>query len=92
MLALVLALGLASCGIDVEAVTAGGQLTRFEGQWQCDVQSLSFESVEAIDAELDVRLAGQGLTREQYDAFKKVVEKLPEVRTGIRESYEVSCG
>ncbi len=92
MLALLLVLSLSSCGIDVEAVTAGGLLTQFEGRWQCDVQSLSFDSVEAIDAELDERLAADGLTREQYDAFKKVVEKLPEVRIGIRESYEVACG
>ena len=66
-------------------------LTSIEGRWMCDVQRYTFESQDDIQAELDARLAGNGVTAEQYHAFKDDLTKHEDLRQQVRAAYDQAC-
>jgi hypothetical protein len=67
-------------------------LTSIEGRWMCDVQRYTFESQDDIQAELDDRLAGNGVSAEQYHAFKDDLTKHQDLREQVRAAYDQMCG
>ena len=73
-------------------VTAGHEaLAALEARWQCDVQRSTHPDLDAIEADLDDRLAGNGFDREQYRDFKDDATDHAEVRALIRAEYEAYC-
>jgi hypothetical protein len=71
---------LAGCGVSYDT----DLMASLEGRWMCDVQRYTFDEVGDIQAELDSRLAGNGVSAEQYRAFKDDLTKQP----GLREMVD----
>jgi len=57
----------------------------------CDVQRYTFDEVGDIQAELDSRLAGNGVTAEQYRAFKDDLIDNPELRQTVAVEFTAYC-
>jgi len=81
------ALFLAGCGVSYDAPL----LSSLEGRWMCDVQRYTFDEVGDIQAELDARLAGNGVTAEQYRAFKDDLIDSPELRETVAVEFSAYC-
>lgn len=81
------ALLLAGCGVSYEAEL----LASIEGRWMCDVQRYTFDQVGDIQAELDTRLAGNGVTAEQYRAFKDDLIDSAELRDIVAVEFATYC-
>lgn len=81
------ALVLAGCGISYDAPL----LASIEGRWMCDVQRYTFDEVGDIQAELDARLAGNGVTSEQYRAFKDDLIDSSELRDAVAAEFTNYC-
>jgi hypothetical protein len=81
------ALALAGCGVSYDAPL----LASIEGRWMCDVQRYTFDEVGDIQAELDVRLAGNGVTAEQYRAFKDDLIDSSELRETVAFEFTGYC-
>ena len=78
---------LAACGVSYDATL----LSSIEGRWMCDVQRYTFDDVGDIQAELDTRLAGNGVTAEQYRAFKDDLVDGPELREDVATEFTGYC-
>lgn len=78
---------LAGCAPSYDAAL----LSSVEGRWQCDVQRYTFDTQADIQAELDARLAGSGITAEQYRAFKDDLTKDPDLRRQVKDVYDARC-
>lgn len=78
---------LAGCGVSYDT----GLLASLEGRWMCDVQRYTFDEVGDIQAELDSRLAGNGVSAEQYRAFKDDLSKQPELREIVEAELISYC-
>jgi hypothetical protein len=81
------ALALAGCGVSYDAPL----LASIEGRWMCDVQRYTFDEVGDIQAELDARLAGNGVTSEQYRAFKDDLIDSSELRETVAVEFTSYC-
>ena len=57
----------------------------------CDVQRYTFDEVGDIQAELDARLAGNGVTSEQYRAFKDDLIDSSELRETVAVEFTSYC-
>lgn len=66
-------------------------LTSIEGRWLCDVQRYTFDTQADIQAELDRRLEGNGVTAEQYRAFKDDLTEDAELRAAVKAAYRQRC-
>jgi hypothetical protein len=77
----------AGCGVSYDATL----LSSIEGRWQCDVQRFTFADVGDIQAELDARLAGNGVTAEQYRAFKDDLIDDPDLRAEVAVEFTGYC-
>ncbi len=78
---------LAGCGVSYDT----GLMASLEGRWMCDVQRYTFDDVGDIQAELDSRLAGNGVSTEQYRAFKDDLTKQPELREMVNTELIAYC-
>ena len=78
---------LAGCGVSYDT----SLLASLEGRWMCDVQRYTFDEVGDIQAELDSRLAGNGVSAEQYRAFKDDLSKHPELREMVDTELIAYC-
>ena len=78
---------LAGCGVSYDA----DLLASIEGRWMCDVQRFTFDDVGDIQAELDARLAGNGVSAEQYRAFKDDLTEQPELRQHVESELIAYC-
>jgi uncharacterized lipoprotein YmbA len=87
-LILIAALLIASCAPRYDAAL----LTSIEGRWMCDVQRYTFESQQDIQAELETRLSGNGVSADQYRAFKDDLTKQQNLRDEVRAVYDQQCG
>jgi len=58
----------------------------------CDVQRYTFETQADIQAELDSRLEGNGVSAEQYRAFKDDLTKQIELRQMVEGAFDQRCG
>lgn len=67
-------------------------LASVEGGWMCDVQRYTFETQQDIQAELNSRLEGNGVSAEQYRAFKDDLTKQQGLRDEVRAAYDQQCG
>jgi hypothetical protein len=81
------ALALAGCGVSYDTPL----LASIEGRWMCDVQRYTFDEVGDIQAELDARLAGNGVTSEQYRAFKDDLIDSSELRETVAVEFTSYC-
>jgi hypothetical protein len=77
----------AGCGVSYDT----DLLASVEGRWMCDVQRFTFDEVGDIQAELDSRLAGNGVSAEQYRAFKDDLTKQPELREMVEGELTAYC-
>jgi len=77
----------AGCGVSYPAEL----LASIEGRWVCDVQRYTFDDIGDIQAELDGRLAGNGITAEQYRAFKDDLIDDSELRDTVAVEYAAYC-
>ena len=85
--ALVTVVVAASCsGADGDAT-----LVTLEARWLCDVQRQTFDDLPAIEAELEGRLATEGLTWADYDLFKERLNSSSDLRTTVSEEYDAYC-
>lgn len=75
------------CGVSFDTEL----MASIEGRWMCDVQRHTFADTTDIQAELDARLAGNGVTADQYRAFKDALTKQPELRDQVRTVYDGYC-
>ncbi len=66
-------------------------LASIEGRWMCDVQRFTFETQADIQAELDGRLAGNGVSIAQYRHFKDNLTSRFDLRQKVQEAYEQRC-
>jgi len=78
---------LAGCGVSYDAAL----LSSIEGRWMCDVQRYTFDDVGDIQAELDARLAGSGVTAEQYRAFKDDLIDQSDLRAEVAVEFTAYC-
>jgi len=78
---------LAGCGVSYDAEL----LASIEGRWMCDVQRYTFDDVGDIQAELDSRLAGNGVTAEQYRAFKDDLIDQADLRAEVAIEFTAYC-
>ncbi len=78
---------LAGCGVSYDA----DLLVSLEGRWMCDVQRYTFDDVGDIQVELDARLAGNGVSAEQYRAFKDDLTKQPDLREQVGAELVAYC-
>ena len=78
---------LAGCGVSYDA----DLLASLEGRWMCDVPRFTFDEVVDIQAELDARLASNGVTAEQYRAFKDDLTDSPELRDHVAIEFAAYC-
>jgi hypothetical protein len=85
---IVTALLLTACAPSYDATL----LASIEGRWMCDVQRYTFETQQDIQAELDARLEGNGVSPEQYHAFKDDLTKKQDLRDQVRAVYDQQCG
>jgi hypothetical protein len=77
----------AGCGVSYDT----DLLASIEGRWMCDVQRFTFDEVGDIQAELDARLAGNGVSSEQYKAFKDDLIKQPDLRRLVETELTTYC-
>ena len=77
----------AGCGVSYDAPL----LSSIEGRWMCDVQRYTFDDVGDIQAELDTRLEGNGVTPEQYRAFKDDLIDDPDLRASVAIEFTAYC-
>jgi len=84
---IVAAVLLAGCGVSYDA----DLMTSLEGRWMCDVQRYTFDEVGDIQGDLDSRLAGNGVSAEQYRAFKDDLTKQPELREMVDTEFVAYC-
>ena len=84
---IVAAVLLAGCGVSYDA----DLMASLEGRWMCDVQRYTFDEVGDIQSELDSRLAGNGVSAEQYRAFKDDLTKQPELREMVDTEFVAYC-
>lgn len=66
-------------------------LASIEGRWMCDVHRYAFSDLDAMQAELDSRLKGNGVDADSYRAFKDALEERPELRASVWAEYEAYC-
>ncbi len=66
-------------------------LSSIEGRWMCDVQRYTFQTQGDIQAELDGRLEGNGVSAEQYRHFKDDLTKDVDLRTMVKAAFEQRC-
>ncbi len=66
-------------------------LASIEGRWMCDVQRYTFDTQADIQAELDRRLEGNGVTPEQYRAFKDDLIEDAGLRAAVKAAYALRC-
>lgn len=85
--ALTAAVLLSGCGVAYDAEL----LASIEGRWMCDVQRYTFENTTDIQAELDFRLADNGVSSEQYRAFKDDLTEQPDLREQVAAEYAAYC-
>jgi hypothetical protein len=78
---------IAGCGVSYDETL----LSSIEGRWMCDVQRYTFDEVGDIQTELDARLAGNGVTPEQYRAFKDDLIDSPELRDRVAVELAAYC-
>lgn len=78
---------LTGCGVSYDT----DLLASIEGRWMCDVQRFTFDDVGDIQAELDARLTGNGISAEQYRAFKDDLTKQPELREMVETELTAYC-
>ncbi len=57
----------------------------------CDVRRYTFDEVGDIQLELDARLAGNGISSEQYRAFKDDLIDSPELRESVAVELAAYC-
>ena len=57
----------------------------------CDVQRYTFDEVGDIQAELEARLADNGVTTDQYRAFKDDLIDKPELREIVGIEFTGYC-
>jgi len=57
----------------------------------CDVQRFAFDDLSEIDAKLDTRLADDGFDRNAYDAFKTDLERRPDLRQLVLDTFNDTC-
>ena len=81
------ALVLTGCGVSYD----GDLLASLEARWMCDVQRHTFDDVGDIQAELDARLDGNGVTSEQYRAFKDDLIDSSELRGTVAAHFAAYC-
>jgi hypothetical protein len=84
---IVASLLLAGCGVSYDA----DLMASLEARWMCDVQRYTFEEVGDIQAELDSRLAGNGVTAEQYRAFKDDLIGSSNLRDQVANDFAAYC-
>lgn len=82
-----ISIALAACAPSYDA----DLLTSIEGRWLCDVQRYTFDTQADIQAELDRRLEGDGVTAEQYRAFKDDLTENAELRAAVKAAYLQRC-
>ncbi len=66
-------------------------LTSIEGRWMCDVQRYAFDTPTDIQTELENRLAGDGVSVEQYQRFKRDLASQITLRNQVQTAYEQAC-
>jgi len=66
-------------------------LASIEGRWMCDVQRFTFETQADIQAELDGRLTGNGVSIAQYRHFKDNLTSQFDLRQKVQEAYDQRC-
>jgi hypothetical protein len=66
-------------------------LASIEGRWLCDVQRYTFDTQADIQVELDRRLEGNGVSAEQYRAFKDDLTKDRDLRGMVKAAFEQRC-
>ncbi len=81
------AIALAACGVANDEAL----LSSIEGRWMCDVQRYTFEETSGLHAELESRLAGNGVSAEQYRAFKDDLSRHQELRSQVAVAYDAYC-
>jgi hypothetical protein len=62
-----------------------------EAKWKCDVERYVFEDLDSLTAELDKRLLGSDLSKEEYEAFVLLVDEDEDLRLHVRWAYEDRC-
>ncbi len=85
--AIVATVCLAGCGVSYDTEL----MASLEARWMCDVQRYTFDEVGDIQTELDSRLAGNGVSAEQYRAFKDDLTKQPELREQVGAELVAYC-
>lgn len=85
--AMVTAILLPACGVSYDAEL----LRSLEARWMCDVQRYTFDEVGDIQSELDSRLAGNGVSAEQYRAFKDDLIDDPDLRAEVALEFVAYC-
>ncbi len=78
---------LAGCGVGYDAAL----LSSIEGRWMCDVQRYAFADTADIVTDLEGRLAGNGVSVEEYRAFKDDLTKRPDLREQVAAEYGAYC-
>jgi hypothetical protein len=58
----------------------------------CDVTRFAYQDLGELQAELDARLGGAGLTRDDYDAFKAELASNEARRAEVVAAYDGLCG
>jgi hypothetical protein len=76
---------------DVELTDGEANLVSFEANWVCELQRRTFPSQEAIEDDLNEKLAGLGVDRSEYDAFRAEVNQSQDLRDSILYAYQENC-
>ncbi len=84
---ILLGLMTAACGSSFDA----DLMVAIESRWMCDVQRSVYAELTDVDAELEQRLAGNGVTMETYADFKDALADDIDLRTQVLEAYESYC-
>ncbi len=66
-------------------------LVHFEADWVCELQRRTFDSPAAMSASLEDKLAANGLSLADYQAFRGEVSNSQELRDWILFVYQESC-
>ncbi|NOY54979.1 MAG: hypothetical protein GXP34_03240 [Actinobacteria bacterium] len=86
-IAVIVAILVAGCAPSYDA----DLLASIEGRWMCDVQRFTFDTQADIQAELDGRLAGNGVSVAQYRHFKDNLTSQFDLRQKVQEAYDQRC-
>jgi len=73
-------------------LTGNDLLAAIEGRWMCDVQRFAFSDLQAMNEALDERLKLSGLSRKDYDTFKRDLEARIDLREQVLVEYDAYCG